>query len=436
MKDQTDTHSSKKNRGAFIAATEGTGKKKKKVKNLFIRNGRFYVRVRVGTASKRIPLLKDGLTVTELTEAKKLRDILIGQRASGSTFTTAENAPFFKAAMEKYLNHFENMILADEANREKGGINDKAKKKRSTWKKEKGILKRWEEFLGDRRLDQIGSHDAKKLIRELESSEKSTATINHHVQTLANLLIFHRSTASESSLLNTRPLATKGLKLKKQKKDQEQEVENIIEQADLNRFIIEAKKAGQNGPALADFIKILAFSGAREKEALRLRWPDVDFDQRILVIGSDRMTKSRLARKLQFNSDLEAHLKDMHARRAPDSEWIFPSPKRGANKNHKHWENPHKVWDLARGKAELPALTRHDLRHYFASQCVMAGIDTMTVSQWLGHQDGGKLVEKLYGNKIPQSHKRSMAEKLTLSGPRIVALPKPEAATEPAAATA
>jgi integrase len=148
------------------------------------------------------------------------------------------------------------------------------------------------------------------------------------------------------------------------------------------------------------------------------------------------MTKNRYSRKLQFSDDLENHLKDMHARRAPDSEWIFPSPKRGSNENHKYWANPHKPWEAARIAAELPNLTRHCLRHYFASNAVMAGVDTMTVSKWLGHQDGGRLVEKLYGNKIPQSHMQSMARMLTLSGPRIVALPTPEPATEAAAATA
>ena len=40
----------------------------------------------------------------------------------------------------------------------------------------------------------------------------------------------------------------------------------------------------------------------------------------------------------------------------------------------------------------------HDLRHHFASICVMAGIDFMTVAAWLGHKDGGILVGKVYGH--------------------------------------
>ena len=39
-----------------------------------------------------------------------------------------------------------------------------------------------------------------------------------------------------------------------------------------------AETARGNRPLLADLIKVLAYSGAREMEALRLRWQDVDFN--------------------------------------------------------------------------------------------------------------------------------------------------------------
>jgi integrase len=43
----------------------------------------------------------------------------------------------------------------------------------------------------------------------------------------------------------------------------------------------------RNGELLANFLKLLAYSGAREQEALALRWPDVDFERKQLTIGSD-----------------------------------------------------------------------------------------------------------------------------------------------------
>jgi len=66
---------------------------------------------------------------------------------------------------------------------------------------------------------------------------------------------------------------------------------------------------------------------------------------------------------------------------------------------------------LVREKAGLAWVGFHDLRHFFASQCVMAGIDFMTIAEWLGHQDGGILVGKVYGH-LADSHKQEAAQKL------------------------
>ena len=42
---------------------------------------------------------------------------------------------------------------------------------------------------------------------------------------------------------------------------------------------------GRSGEQLADYLRFLAFSGAREKEALRVKWADVEFRTRA---GNDR----------------------------------------------------------------------------------------------------------------------------------------------------
>jgi integrase len=59
-------------------------------------------------------------------------------------------------------------------------------------------------------------------------------------------------------------------------------------------------------------------------------------------------------------------------------------------------------------KARLDWLGFHDLRHYFCSICVMAGIDFMTIAAWLGHKDGGILVGKVYGHLL-DDHRRKAA---------------------------
>ena len=49
---------------------------------------------------------------------------------------------------------------------------------------------------------------------------------------------------------------------------------------------------------------------------------------------ADADTKNREARRVDFNAELETHLNAMHARRAPDSQWLFPSPQRDERDEH------------------------------------------------------------------------------------------------------
>ena len=79
---------------------------------------------------------------------------------------------------------------------------------------------------------------------------------------------------------------------------------------------------------------------------------------------------------------------------------------------------------MVRRAAELPSVGFHDLRHFFASQWVMGGLDFMTIAHWLGHSDGGILVGKVYGH-LADTHKRRMADGLSILKPpaNVIILP-------------
>lgn len=61
---------------------------------------------------------------------------------------------------------------------------------------------------------------------------------------------------------------------------------------------------------------------------------------------------------------------------------------------------------LARQAAGIPQFGFHDSRHFFISMCVMSGIDFMTIARWVGHQDGGILIGKVYGHLSNEHAKR------------------------------
>jgi integrase len=179
----------------------------------------------------------------------------------------------------------------------------------------------------------------------------------------------------------------------------------------------------RNGELLADFLKLLAYSGAREQEALALRWPDVDFERKQLTIGAGGDSKNSLARRVDFNDTLARHLQDMAARRDPESDFLFPSPQRG--ERDQAARSLRKTLRLVRAAVGLDnfmphrsgfqsraGVGFHDMRHHFASMCVMAGVPFRQIADWLGHQDGGMLVGKVYGHLDPDFGQRE-ARKVT-----------------------
>lgn len=424
--------------GHFIGVTDS---RNRKIRGLWQRNGRYYAQLRVpGEKSpRRVALMKneegDSVPVETYSEAIAARDEILHSRRHGKPMKPRGRKPLLADAAAEYIRHHRSLAQQDEEKRtEKNRANgehhdavedqDDAPKKLSTVRKEELILALWKTHIGNIPIDRITKVHVTSYLGKVLESGKKKRTRNIHLSILRNLL----NHFADNGIIS-HDLPTSGVKLLKHKTPKRA----FLTTGQLNSLVecaLATKDDGKtlvsrNGQQLADLLHLLSFSGAREMETLRLQWTDVDFQNRVLHIGRDGQTKNREARTVDFNPDLEALLLAMRDRRAPDSPWIFPSPKRGNAKEHDCWQNPHKAWYAARTAAKLDHIHLHDLRHYFASRCVMAGIDFMTIASWLGHQDGGILIGKVYGH-LADDHKKKMADKLALSDPRIVALPNPE----------
>jgi integrase len=168
---------------------------------------------------------------------------------------------------------------------------------------------------------------------------------------------------------------------------------------------------------VSDFIRLMAYSGGRWGETLRLRWQDVDMNRQQLHFGADGLSKNGEARAVDFNPKLEAHLEDMATRKAPDSDFVFPSRFRRKGKDLPS-VTFNKTIREARTKAGVPGFTCHACRHFFASMALMSGVDLHTVAAWLGHKDNGVLLAKTYSHLLG-SHKQEQAQRVNF-GPSVV----------------
>lgn len=82
------------------------------------------------------------------------------------------------------------------------------------------------------------------------------------------------------------------------------------------------------------------------------------------------------------------------------------------------FDNMHKAWTKLLAMAKIENFTWHDMRHDYASQLVMAGVDLNTVRELLGHADIKMTL--VYAHLAPE-HKRIAVDKLRQRRENIIA---------------
>lgn len=359
--------------------------RKHQIRGLWTRNGKFLARITVEDDGGRktlkwVPL--EGNTAAEAQDA--FRKLLVEK--SENRLRHIGRSPKFG----DYLDQFYMPHLATSG------------KKPDTMVTEKAHLTPWRDAIGHLYLDKIRPHHVNAHLQSLKQAGLSNRTRNLSLVCLRNVLKLARI----DGFIKTLPV--EGIPWQKVEK----KARPLYTHEDVNRFCRGALTASKNGQQFADYVRLLALCGAREQEAIKLRWVDVDFKQKLLTIGAEGDTKNREARRVDVNDDLETHLKDMYTRRVPDSQWVFPSPQRGGS--DKRAKTFRESLLLTREATGMNRFGFHDCRHHFISYAVMSGIDYMTIARWVGHKDGGILIGKVYGH-LSNEHAQRQARKLVFT---------------------
>lgn len=276
--------------------------------------------------------------------------------------------------------------------------------------KENHQLERWATEIGHLRLNKLGPGHIDAVLVKLANEGLSGRTVNLYVIAVRNLI---KAAARDRHC--QRPMPFEGSSWRKW----DRKARSLVSPAEVDHLVEAAvKHLPRRGRELADYLRFLQFSGCREKEALAIRWGDVDQGRGMVTIGARGETKNRSPRHLPLNPPLRALLEDLATRQVPDSDLLFPSPRRVEDCDDAGASFRAGLCK-ARLKANLPSFGFHDLRHYFASHAVMSGVDFATLARWLGHRDGGALLARTYAH-IAEGHERKRADRLNLGGPAIL----------------
>jgi integrase len=310
-------------------------------------------------------------------------------------------------------------------------------KRASTQKNLQIYYNLWVDQLGQKSVKQIRKADILQIRQKLRSEgypgftrgKVGRKTGNHYVEALMQVLKF----CEENEQITALPVVRR----EKAPRGEEKPRPEIMDDVQFRRLLAACfgpvpkrrlvrdesgrmikQYAGEQSPLsegnatlLHNYLRFLALTGAREQEAYRVKWADVDLERRVVTIGSDGLSKSGKPRDVNFSPELERLLHEIKAGRQPDSSYLFPSPQRGERDIPAKTLRP--SFRCVREAAGLPKLAFHAFRRLFISKCVMAGTDYKTIASWVDHKDGGILIGNTY-SFLTADHKADAAKRLTL----------------------
>jgi integrase len=127
---------------------------------------------------------------------------------------------------------------------------------------------------------------------------------------------------------------------------------------------------------LKPIVTVALHTGMRKGELLGLKWDQVNFDQGIISLLD---TKNHERRDLPMNETIKATLSELEKEKKGPS--VF------CKEDGETFANVRRSFETALKKSGIKDFRFHDLRHTFASNLVMEGVDIMTVKELMGHKD-------------------------------------------------
>jgi integrase len=152
---------------------------------------------------------------------------------------------------------------------------------------------------------------------------------------------------------------------------------------------------------LKPIVIVALHTGMRKGEILNLKWRDIDIKRNIIHLYD---TKNGEKREVPMNEIVQKTV--IGVLKNPESQYVF------CNNLGKPYGDVKKSFWTALKKAGIVNFRFHDLRHTFASQLVMSGVDLNTVRELLGHKS---IEMTLRYSHLSPDHKKRAVDNLAKS---------------------
>jgi integrase len=240
----------------------------------------------------------------------------------------------------------------------------------------RGRMEQFKQFFGNRKITSITTEMVEQYrLHRLASpdgrdgkSAISRSTVNREVAMLRAIL----SRAVKWGKLARNPVNSVEDYRGTERRDR------YLSRAEISVLLRATKRS--TSPILRPAVYLALQTGLRKGELLRLRWADVDFESRQLIV---RKSKAGKPRHVVLSRGAEWVLRKMAAtvRNPLSAEWVFESMRHDSSKA----PDITTAWYTALRVAKIEDFHFHDLRHTFASHYIMKDGNVYALAKMLGH---------------------------------------------------
>ena len=220
------------------------------------------------------------------------------------------------------------------------------------------------------RLSQITPEAIEEFKHARLGSGTKSSTVNRDLATLRRML----NLAQRQRLISQNPFAN--VDFLEERKGRRQP--HILSFEEQGRLVTVAP------PHMRLLVVLISETGLRVgKEALALRWEDVDLVNDVIRVQESKTLAGR--REIPLSGFCKEELLRWHHFAGPDfSPWVFFN----SSKPSVRLKAVRKTWASALKNAGVPYFRIYDLRATFASRLSAAGVPDVFVSQMMGHAGG------------------------------------------------
>jgi integrase len=223
-------------------------------------------------------------------------------------------------------------------------------------------------FFKDQRPDKLTDFTIANFNRRRLAEGAAQATVNRELSTLSHFL----NRCLEWGWIKSKPRVSKGAETRKQ----------IVVLSEADRKALMAAAKADQDPLTWLFAVIATSTGMRHGEILRIRWEEIDFEQRRIYIGRAKAGQ----REQPIPPSLASALKEQWAQLGEPKSWLFPTSRKGAKHPHRQGMAEQFRRAVERAKLNPANVTPHVLRHTAITSLVQAGVDLPTIQRVNGHK--------------------------------------------------